>query len=95
MGILFSPAAAEDLLNIWQYTFQEWGENQAELYLHELSFACNKLSDSLSQEIAIDYVRPGYRKVLARKHVIYFFRQEKEITIIRILHQRMDVDEVL
>jgi len=95
MTILFTPAAEIDILDIWNYTRKEWGANQAEKYIQKLSLACSKLSDALSQEIAIDYVRPGYRKVLAGKHAVYFTRQEKEITVIRILHQRMDVDEFM
>ena len=81
--------------DIWQYTVKKWGENQAELYINELSSACNKLSDGLSQEISVDYIRSGYHKILAGRHAIYFTRLETEITIVRILHQRMDVDEVL
>ena len=93
--ILFSPAATADLHDIWNYTVAKWGENKAELYLKELSLDCNKLCEGLIQGITIDYVRLGYRKVLAGKHAIYFTRQENEIVIVRILHQRMDVDEVL
>ncbi len=95
MAILFSPKAIVDLSNIWQYTVEKWGENQADSYINELSSACNKLLDGLSQEISVDYILPGYHKTLVGKHVIYFTRQETGLTIIRILHQRMDVDEVL
>ena len=93
--ILFRPAATSDLLDIWNYTVAEWGENQAEMYLNELSSACNKLSDGIIQGIEIDFVRPRYRKVLSGKHAIYYTRSENEIIIERILHQRMDVDAVL
>jgi toxin ParE1/3/4 len=95
MPILFTPAAEVDLSDIWKYTVDTWGENQAEEYIQKLSLACSKLSDGLSQEIPVDYVRSGYRKVLVGRHAIFFKRNENEITIIRILHQSMDVDEVL
>lgn len=95
MTILFTPAAETDILDIWNYIRKEWGANQAEEYIQKLSLACSKLSDGLSQEIAVDYVRSGYRKVLVGRHAIFFKRNENEITIIRILHQSMDVDEVL
>jgi toxin ParE1/3/4 len=95
MPILFTPAAEVDLSDIWKYTVDTWGEIQAELYIQEISSACDKLCDGLSQEILVDYVMPGYRKILVDKHAIFFKRAANAITIIRILHQSMDVDEVL
>ncbi len=94
VAIVFSPAAKTDILDIWHYTVAEWDENQAELYILELESVCTKLANGLNFETVADYIKPGYRKALAGKHVIYFTRQEHEITIVRILHQSMDVDEI-
>ncbi len=92
--VLFSPAATADISEIWDYTVAEWGENQAELYILELESICHKLANGLNFEIVADYLKPGYRKALVGKHVIYFTRQEYKITIVRILHQSMDVDDL-
>ncbi len=94
VAIVFSPAAKTDVSDIWHYSVTEWGENQAELYILELESACTKLANGLNFETIADYIKPGYRKALVGKHVIYFTRQEHEITVVRILHQSMDVDEI-
>ncbi len=92
--VLFSPAATADVLDIWNYTVAEWGLEQAELYTLELSLMCEKLAEGIGFEMVADYIRPGYRKVLVGRHVIYFIRQKREVVIVRILHQSMDVEEI-
>ena len=40
MSFRLSKAAELDLLNIWRYTCQTWGENQADKYLDQLESVC-------------------------------------------------------
>jgi toxin ParE1/3/4 len=38
------------------------------------------------------HIRPGYRKQLSGRHVIYYRETEEGvIEVVRVLHQRMDV----
>jgi toxin ParE1/3/4 len=41
--IIFRQAAIDDLNRIWQYTYEEWSEKQADKYYKSLTFACTKL----------------------------------------------------
>ncbi|MDP0500303.1 MAG: type II toxin-antitoxin system RelE/ParE family toxin [Verrucomicrobiota bacterium JB022] len=41
------------------------------------------------------YVRVGYRKYPVGRHVIYYRVQPDALEVVRILHQRMDVERYL
>ena len=38
-----TPAAEQDLIDIWLYTAREWGADQADLYLDALDAALSRL----------------------------------------------------
>ncbi|MEY4876828.1 MAG: hypothetical protein RL708_1977 [Bacteroidota bacterium] len=84
--------AVEDLSQIWEYTFKEWSEKQADKYYELLIIACEEISRNPKvgkhyNEVATDI--SGY---LVQKHII-FYRVVKpnEIEVVRILHGSMDL----
>ena len=93
---LLSPAAQADLEQIWNYTRDRWGVDQAEEYLRELQRAIERAAANPRIGRACDEIRPGYRKLAAGSHVL-FYRMNAEgiIDVVRVLHERMDVDRHL
>jgi toxin ParE1/3/4 len=85
-----SPAAERDLEGIWKYTYGEWGLEQAELYIDLLAAAFQVLADSPMSAPACDHIRLGYRRRNVERHMIYFRVTDYGVTIIRVLHDRMD-----
>lgn len=85
-----TPAAEHDLEIIWTYTVQHWGMNQAERYIDLLTNAFEELSASPMTPPACDHIRPGYRRISHERHMIYFRVTDYGITVVRILHDRMD-----
>lgn len=89
-SLIFSNRAVRDLDQIWDFTEERWDVDQADHYLLYL--------DSVFQSIALgrvvarsaEDIHPGYRKVAAGSHVVYFKEDEFEVEIIRVLHERMD-----
>jgi toxin ParE1/3/4 len=87
--------AENDLIDIWLYSYTEWGESLADDYLDQLNTGiCNLLANP---EIGIDcnYVREGYRRFQINKHLIFYRIRNTEIEIIRVLHETMDIDSHL
>ena len=94
--IIFSPKAKVDLSQVWDYTFAEWGAEQAEKYIRELCAAIEEQSSDLTKPLDISDVRKGYRKVRSGSHVIFFKVTKGGILdVVRILHQKMDFDRHL
>jgi toxin ParE1/3/4 len=93
---LLSPAAQADLEQIWDFTHNRWGVDQAEEYLRELQRAIDRAAANPRIGRACDEIRPGYRKFAAGSHTLFYrVTAEGVIDVVRVLHQRMDVDRHL
>jgi toxin ParE1/3/4 len=77
--------AEQDMEAIWEYSFEQWGINQA----NELVSAFEGLAASSSQAISCDNIRVGYKFYRQGKHLIYFKTTNYGVAVIRILHERM------
>ncbi|QNR24566.1 type II toxin-antitoxin system RelE/ParE family toxin [Croceimicrobium hydrocarbonivorans] len=97
MKFILSKESLNDLEEIWLYTFNEWSLEQANRYsnliLDEIEFIANH------PESGEDYshVRECYFKARIKSHFIFYKINPKkaELEIIRILHQRMDLENRL
>lgn len=94
LAYVLSPLAEADLEEIWIYTAQEWSVDQAEIYSNEIIDVFEDIAEGKKAGRPAT-VREGYLKVLAGRHAIYFQIQGDLITIVRILHQGMDVERHL
>ncbi len=92
--VKFSPAAIADLEGIWDYTAEQWGPDQAEHYIDSIRDACLGLANGEKKGRIVD-VREGYLKYAVMRHLIFFRELDTGLTVIRVLHQRMDPDRHL
>ena len=90
-----SALAESDLLDIWDYSFGEWGEDQADKYLDELNESIKLLAKNPEMGGKRHYVRDGYRVLFAGSHAVYYTITPSAIHVIRILHVRMDPERHL
>lgn len=85
-----TPAAERDLENIWGYTRQQWGINQADRYAESLEQAFADLAQAPKIAMSCDHILRGYRCQRVERHKIYFLVTAYGISIVRVLHDRMD-----
>lgn len=90
-----APAAERDLEEIWAYTVENWGLDQANRYTDTLNALFTELARSPNSAPACDHIRPGYRRRRVEQHMIYFRVNSYGVAIIRILHARMDASRHL
>lgn len=88
-----SAKALEDLEDIWLYSYRKWSREQADKYhrliIEEIEFIVSHYE--LCQNV--DYIRTGYKVAKVKSHLIYFKKSNDDIIeIIRILHQKMDIE---
>jgi len=86
----WSDRAEADLDEIWRFTEERWGEDQADLYLCRLKQAVADATVRKRRARAINFVRPGLFKMREVRHFIYFRIAEGEIVVVRVLHDSMD-----
>lgn len=82
--------AEEDLENIWLYSFETQGERQADKYHDELSKAMSSLVTNPNLGVSCDEIREGYRRLKVNHHVVYYKITPTILTVIRVLHERME-----
>lgn len=92
---LLSPAAQVDIEEIFDFTYERWGFDQAEDYAHELRRAIERAATNPRIGRSCDEIRLGYRKLSVGSHTLYYRLVDDAIDIVRILHQRMDIDRHL
>ncbi len=87
-----SNKAVEDLSEIWNYTCDTWSEQQADTYYTTLLNYCKALADHVSFGKKYPEIMSNLLGYKVDQHII-FYREiaEKEIEVIRILHNRMDL----
>jgi toxin ParE1/3/4 len=90
--VALSPRAQADLDEIWDYTEDCWGLDQAETYTRQLwkDIAIVANRPSLGREC--NEVRRGYRMYPSGSHVLFYRQAADVIDVVRILHERMDYE---
>jgi toxin ParE1/3/4 len=90
-----SEKAVSDLEEIWLYTVKKWSVEQADRYYNlifdEIDYICRNINTGNSME----HVRKGYRASKVKSHIIFFRILNDTVEIIRILHERMDIENRL
>ena len=94
-GIHKRALAEQDLINIWLYTYSEWGEAQAGQYLDDLESAMTLLAEQPLLCREREEFAPPVRIHNHAHHLIVYQALEGSITVIRVLHENMDVDAQL
>ncbi|KIC47754.1 type II toxin-antitoxin system RelE/ParE family toxin [Tateyamaria sp. ANG-S1] len=94
-GYVLTRAALADLDDIWDYTETNWGPVQAETYVRAIAALCADLADGRRASLSAEAIRAGYRKASVGRHVVFFRHDAQRITVVRILHQRRDIDTQL
>lgn len=89
---LLSPRARADLDAIWDYTARTWDANQAERYIRLIQTAVERIAADPELATRCDEIRPGYRRFRTGSHVLFCRATAEALEIIRILHERMDVE---
>ena len=84
--------AKADLRSIGRYTQATWGREQRNIYLARLDASFHLLAREPHRGHACDDIRLGYRKYHVGRHLIFYRESTEGVKIIRILHDRMDIE---
>jgi toxin ParE1/3/4 len=94
MKFRLSRKAEEDLEGIWLYTLKTWSKEQADRYLSLIFDEIEFLSINPKTGQEIDHIRKNYRYSKVKSHLIFYKHKKSDdiIEVIRILHERMDLE---
>lgn len=96
MTYKISNKANQDIDLIWIYTFENWSQTQADRYYELLINEIIYISEHFDSGKDYGNIRRGYRCSKVKSHLIFYRRSQNGlIEIIRILHEKMDIDNIL
>jgi len=90
-----SATTIKDLDGIWEYTFINWSKDQADRYHNLLMNEIEFVAENRTSGKSMDHIKEGYLVTYVKSHMIFFKRNEGIVEVIRILHQKMDVESIL
>jgi toxin ParE1/3/4 len=93
LRLIWSADANEDLISIWQYGVEEWSEEIAEKHLFEIEHMCGRLIETPMLGKLRDEIIAGMKSIAVRPHVVFYHLSKGAVEVVRILHQRSDVDD--
>ena len=93
--LLVSKRAETDLLEIWIWTNEQFGEAQADRYLDALETGMRRCGSEPQSGQDRGTIRAGYRSWRAGMHAIFYTCTDSEVVIQRVLHSSMDFESHL
>lgn len=91
-----SVKANEDIETIWLYTFENWGQEQADRYYNLILDEIEYIAANFESGKSMEFLRKGYRASKVKSHIIFYRKNKKNsVEIIRVLHQKMDIENRL
>jgi len=91
-NVILRQEAIDDLNDIWDYTFQQWSEDQADKYYASIKFACKQIGENPALGRKYTEISKNLLGLKTGKHIIFYQQTAiNEIEVIRILHERMDL----
>ncbi len=87
--------ASKDLADIWEYTFKRWSKDQADRYHGLIISEIEYIAENDTAGKDMSHVREDYLVTYVKSHMIFFKRPQGIVHVIRILHQRMDIESNL
>ena len=87
---LLSPQAQQSLVQINQYTLDNFGERQKKRYLKMLRERMRTAAKNPEKGKVRDDIKTGYYCIQVEKHNIYYRIRNSHIEIIDVLHQSME-----
>mgnify|MGYP001353027297 CR=1 FL=1 len=94
MKYRISLLASQDLEDIWDHTFENWSIKQADRYLNLIIDEIEFIAQNPQLGIDFSFIRKGYYRSKVKSHYIFYRidKKNKRVEIIRILHQKMDIE---
>ncbi len=84
--------AVEDLNDIWEYTVEQWSEEQADRYYILLLDSFQDIANNPDLGKNYEGVRKELFGLKSNRHIIFYRKSaDNPIEITRILHGRMDL----
>ncbi|WHT39688.1 MULTISPECIES: type II toxin-antitoxin system RelE/ParE family toxin [Myroides] len=96
VNYVLTRKAVDDLSEIWAYTYDSWSEKQANSYYERLLNACKDVANEPKLGRKYSEIAEDLFVFSVGKHLVFYqIIENKQVVIIRFLHERMDIKAAL
>ena len=92
LSLKLLPKAITDLENIYEFTLSSWGLKKAENYQDELFEGMLTITQNPKIGSIYFFKEGNYRKININRHLIFYRQSKKEIIVVRVLHDKIDLN---
>src|SRR4051794_41387386 len=92
--VIWSPAAEQDLLDIWAYYARVGSPSVADNLLRDIQRASETFAEHPLLSRDRSELLPGLRSVVVHPHVIFFRVHDDAVEVARVLHGRRDLPAI-
>ncbi len=90
MSYRLTREAQADVEDIYRYSFDHFGERQADIYYQGLVDRFELLADNPMYSRSASQLAPDLRRSEYQSHVVFYLPDETGVLIVRVLHINMD-----
>jgi toxin ParE1/3/4 len=90
-----SEQAKEDLIYLWLYGLEHYGESNADFYFDELETKIDSLLDYPEKYRLQNYYSPPVRICPHRSHLIIYTIENDELFIVRAINQEINIKDYI
>jgi toxin ParE1/3/4 len=94
-GPVWASEAEADLISIWGFGAEEWSEEAADAHVRLIARTCSRLIEHPELGRSRLELVPGLRSIVVDPHVVFYRISGAAIEIVRVVHQREDVETIL
>lgn len=95
MRYLLSGKAQIDLEEIYDFSFDKFGQFQADFYFEKLLDRLDQIAKFPEVGVRRADLNEKIRSLLSESHLIFYEVQEAHILIVRVLHHSRDIEKYL
>ena len=92
---VFSNKAENDLIEIYHYGFLNYGEIKTEQYMTGIKEKCQFIANTPYINPSHSEFNPPVRLHHHKKHLIVYITKTNHIFIVRVLHEKMNIQSHL
>ena len=92
MNYRIHQSVYDELEDIWQFSLESWGLEQADQYIRDIMARFQWLADNPQAGRQRDDIKPGYHCYPQGAHLVFYRIVDGTVDILGIPHQSMDVD---
>jgi toxin ParE1/3/4 len=94
-SVRYTRRASADFDDIADYTARVWGAVQAKKYIAELRGHIQKIAAGGAYSQPLDVQRENIFKSKINRHLVIFEISQTQISVLRVLHEAMDVPRLV